>query len=75
MMGEIRLSDDFQQRLIAGLTDEVNKALDAEVKAAVEKVRNAIRSRLGHITLALLADYDVSRDRDGIIISVRNQQP
>lgn len=66
-IAEANLIPELERVLQVAIAEEVNKAADE----AADKIRAAIRDRLGNFALQMLSEYSVMRRGNDLIITVK----
>lgn len=66
-------TDRFVSSIQAQIRAEMDKLVEDEAEAAAERVRAKAREMAPRLALALMSNFDITKDRQDIIIRVRNE--
>jgi hypothetical protein len=66
--------EDMSGMLRREIERRLDEIISKEIEAAKDRAEKSIRDELGRIALAVLAEYDVQRGADCVMIRVKNQR-
>lgn len=66
------MSMDLEGAIRRAVNDEAQRVISEEIAAATQRVETRLREKTAEIAMSVLKHYEVSRDRDYVVIKVHH---